>query len=386
MDSSPPITPLLKSQPRLRPRPVPRLTVPFDDPTDSPDLTSPSPKNPSPPVHRTIHELLLLPPSPYRRPKTRHFAGGSLDPPPAETTPRRRGKTRLVAGGGGSGISPRNGRRARRRLDKEVLREERELGLVEEEDGKVKKRRPSRPRPARKEKLSLLPLLPPSPQIKQECIHQECPSSLDGLSMAITDLVMWQNVAKSALWFGLGSILFLSSILSRDVGFSVISAVSHLGILILCLAFFYDSVKQRKREKKKGLLLQLTENDVLRAARVILPVINAALVKSQQIFSGEPLMTLRVAPVLLFMAKYGYMITLWRLLAIGFFLSFTAPKLYYCYYQQIQKKVDDSRNYANESWRSCSRKKLIAITSATVMWNILSIKMRIFAGTLNYLH
>ncbi|KAL0910349.1 hypothetical protein M5K25_021323 [Dendrobium thyrsiflorum] len=380
MDSSPPTTPLtLKSQPRLRSRPIPRLSHPFDDPLDSPTLISPSPTKPPSPLNLTIHELLLLPSSPNPRTKLRHIAGESHDLPPLEATPRSRSKIRAAPP---APISPRNGRRARRRLEKENVREDRVLTQVENDAGKLKKRRQSRPRPPRKETLSLVPCLPSSsPKTKQDVITVDDQSSLEGICKAVSDLVMWKNIAKSSLWFGFGSILFLSSILSSDVGFSIVSAVSHLGILILCLAFLNDSIRQRKQEKKKKAApILLTEDDFLRIARIILPVVNAALSKSQETFSGEPLMTLKVAPVLLFMAKYGHLTTPWRLLAIGFFSSFTVPKLYSCYYQQIQQRVEEARSYVLESWRSCSRKKLVAISVAALLWNIFSVKMRIFAA------
>jgi len=43
-------------------------------------------------------------------------------------------------------------------------------------------------------------------------------SELEGLWERIVELVMWRNVAKSALWFGFGS-MFFSCSFSRDVTF-----------------------------------------------------------------------------------------------------------------------------------------------------------------------
>lgn len=325
------------------------------------------------PIPLTIHELLLLPPSPDGE-KLHHAADGSLDQPPAEATPRRKGKNRVAA----TIISPRNGtRRARRRLEKEIWKDEKEFGLAEDETTKPRKRRFSKPRTTRKEKQSLIPLLPSSsPLTKPEIITADGKSSLDGISMAISDLLMWKNMAKSTLWFGVGSSLILSSIFSGEFGFSIVSAVSHLAIMILFLAFFYDSFTQRNQKTERRAGIKLTEEEVFRVARIILPVVNAALAKSQEIFSGEPLMTLKVSPVLLFMAMFGHLITLRRLAAIGFFFSFTVPKLYSCYYQQIEQIVEDSRNYVLDSWRLCSRKKLVATVAAALLWNMSTVKMR----------
>lgn len=40
--------------------------------------------------------------------------------------------------------------------------------------------------------------------------------------------------------------------------------------------------------------LKITEDDILRATQVILPVANAAIAKTQEIFRGDPLRTLQV--------------------------------------------------------------------------------------------
>lgn len=203
--------------------------------------------------------------------------------------------------------------------------------------------------------------------------------TVKGLWEIFSELIMWKDTARSTLWFGLGSLFFVSSSFSRECGFSVISAASHLGILVLALAFFYDSVPQRQQLTWRG-NFQLTEEDIVRVARVVLPVANEVLSKSREIFSGEPSMTLKVAPILLFTAKYGHLMTPWRLFATGFFLSFTAPKLYSSYAQQIHERVEAVRNYVSETWKSCQHKKLIAASAATVIWNLLSAKTRIVAA------
>jgi hypothetical protein len=70
-------------------------------------------------------------------------------------------------------------------------------------------------------------------------------SGWESLWERIVELVMWKDVAKSALWFGLGSMFFISCSFSREITFSPISAFCHLGVLILGLAFLKDSVPQR---------------------------------------------------------------------------------------------------------------------------------------------
>lgn len=204
-------------------------------------------------------------------------------------------------------------------------------------------------------------------------------SGWEGLCERIAELVMWRNVAKSALWFGFGSMFFFSCSFSREITFSPISALCHLGVMILGLAFFKDSVPQRP-QVERGRSFQLTEEDVLRASRAVLPIANSMISTAQVIFSGEPSMTLKVLPVLLFGAKYGSLVTVWRLLAAGFFTSFTVPKLYSSYSSQIHRRVEILRDRAQESWKSCPRKKLVAATAVTMCWNLFSVKTRVMAA------
>lgn len=204
-------------------------------------------------------------------------------------------------------------------------------------------------------------------------------SSGNDICNYFSDLVMWKNVAKTTLWFGSGSVILLSSCFSRDVNFSIVSTASHLGILVLGMNFFRSSLpchQPNSRERK----LQLTEDDFLHVVRLALPVANAILAKCQDIFSGEPLMTLKVAPVLLFTAQYGHLITARRLFATGFFLSFTLLKFYTTYSGVIHKRVEKLASYVNEAWKSCPRKKLVATSAAMLFWNLFSVKTRMFAA------
>ena len=43
--------------------------------------------------------------------------------------------------------------------------------------------------------------------------------NLDRIGQLITDLIMWKDAAKSSLWFGFGSLFFLSSCFARGASF-----------------------------------------------------------------------------------------------------------------------------------------------------------------------
>ncbi|KAJ0963124.1 hypothetical protein J5N97_028246 [Dioscorea zingiberensis] len=373
MDSSDPATPPSdRSEPRLRPKSASRLAHNFEDPMDPSTIKSPL-RGPIP-----LQDLLLLSPSSSHPPKP--YTDADDYPEPASgIVPRKKKKSssHLPL----SCASPRSARRARRRLEKEIIRDERDLACSIDDDlvKQRKRRQSSKPRASRKEKLPLVsPLPPPSPLPK--IVDEDNCSSVDDLLERILELILWKNVAKSTLWFGFGSMFFLSSWFSRDVSFSFISAISHLSILVLALAFFCDSFSQCSKQNNWRRDFKLTEEDVLRVSRVVLPVANAALVKAQGIFSGEPLMTLKVVPVLLFGAKFGHLITPWRLFATGFFLIFTAPKLYSCYSHQIHRRGESIRNYIWEAWSSCQHKKLVGGSAAILLWNLFGVKARIFVA------
>ncbi|KAM0946134.1 putative reticulon-like protein B17/18/21 [Dioscorea sansibarensis] len=195
-----------------------------------------------------------------------------------------------------SSCSARPGRRL---LKKDIIRDDRNFGCgVNDEVVKPRKRRQStKPKVSRKEKMVVVspPPIPHPPPPRIRIVGEDCFNNIDGLLEMILELIMWKNVAKSSFGFGFGSVVSLSSRFSRDFSFS--------------------------KQKKWTGELKLIEDDV-----------------AQGVFSGEPLMTLNVVPVLLFGAKFGHLITPWRLSTTRFFLLFTAPKLFSCYSQQIHKK------------------------------------------------
>ncbi|KMZ68105.1 hypothetical protein ZOSMA_24G01280 [Zostera marina] len=148
-------------------------------------------------------------------------------------------------------------------------------------------------------------------------------------------------------------------------------------LLVLVMAFFYVSIFQ----KEKCLLIhdrfQLKQEDLLSFIRLILPTANTAIAMTQDIFSGQPSTTLKVVPVLIFTAKYGQYITMWRLFAIGFFNCIAVPKLCSCYSQQIHRLGISINSYVCDKWKDCQHKKMITFFTATIFWNVFGAKQRI---------
>ncbi|KAJ4729758.1 Reticulon-like protein [Melia azedarach] len=339
------------------------------------DLVSPSPKKTSSLSPLPPPELLLLSPSPLRKSRTRlaerleMAEEVGLEP----TASRRRCKSKGAQTGMLGCASPRNNRRSRRRSEMEI-RDERDIGFVDE-IGKLRKRRHSVR--SKKEKLSLVPCVA-SPSLSPK-MDDGGEGNLDRIGQMLADLIMWRDVAKSSLWFGFGCLCFLSSGFAKGVSFSIFSAISQLGLLFLGASFFSNSILQRNNgEQRRG--FKLRDEDILRFGRLILPAANLAISKTRELFSGEPLMTLKVVPFLLLGAEYGHLITMWRLCGIGFFISFTVPKLYSCYSNHINQKVENTKYWLLEAWGACSHKKVVAASAAIAFWNLSTVKTRIFTA------
>ncbi|XP_052733719.1 reticulon-like protein B18 isoform X2 [Vigna angularis] len=335
--------------------PVEPLRISIDCVQSPPATTAnPSSRSPlsllrSPTSSLPLRELLLLSPSSARRSKARFD-----DEAPEAAGMRRRCKNMAA--------SPRSSRRWRR--------EEKEGGPVEEAVKQKKRRHSGR---HRKERLSLVPFQPPS---TSSLTDEENGADLDRVGALITDLIMWRDVSKSTLWFGFGCLCFLSSCFTKGINVSIFSAISRLAILLLGVSFFSNSVFQRNQIEKRS-FAKLKEDDILHLAKLILPALNFAFSKTRELFSGEPSMTLRVAPFLLLGAEYGHLITMWRLCAIGFFVSFSVPKLYSCYSTQINQRVECLKLRLLDTWSVCTHKKKVLASVLVTFWNLSTIKTRI---------
>ncbi|XP_043688266.1 reticulon-like protein B17 isoform X2 [Telopea speciosissima] len=340
MDSTPPSH---QSGPRLRRKsvsplpPIGVLGVEAENLAPDPiPSTSPQPKKTPSPSRLSLRsstnslplqELLLLSPSPLRRSRTRllertEMAEEVLEP----VSHRRRCKSRAASMALLACPSPRNARRTRKRMELEI-REERDVGLGDEV-GKPRRRKQSNR--SRRENLSLVPLVPCSSLSPRS--SDEDQSSLDRVGQLISDLIMWKDVARSSLWFGFGSLCFLSSCFTGGLSFR----------------YFLRGFPTWSFVFRFIIFLQF-----------IIP---------------------KVAPILLFGAEYGHFITIRKLIAIGFFVSFTAPKFYSCYSEQINKKVEYLRYCVWDAWGACSHKKIVAASAATVFWNLSSVKTRVLAA------
>ncbi|OIW08353.1 hypothetical protein TanjilG_03029 [Lupinus angustifolius] len=311
----------------------------------------------------TIKDLLLLSPSPNRNSNTR-LHDDLLD----LNSLRRRCKSR-----GSQVASPRNSRRSRRRGEIEI-REEKDVGLVDEVGKQRKKRHSGR---SKKERLSLVPFIPSS--ISSPTEEENGGDLDDGVGQLVTDLIMWKDVSRSTLWFGFGSLSILSSCFTKGLHFSIFSAISQLAFLFLGVSFLSNSLSQRTQVEKRG-FAKLKEDDILRFAKLILPALNFAISKTRALFSGEPSMTLKVAPFVILGAEYGHLITIWRLCAVGFFVSFSVPRLYSSYSDQINQRAERFKLRLLDTWSACTHKKIVVASALVTFWNLSTIRTRFFTA------
>ncbi|KAL6529594.1 hypothetical protein OROGR_015217 [Orobanche gracilis] len=389
MDSTtPPPPPSQSSERRTRPKstsrllssklrsrsPIPQLSLEII--SSSPQITgAPSPEPtvspPKPPCTLPIRELLMLPPSPLKRSKIRP----AEKPEMADAVAVEGCGVRKICKNRNSNASPRGTRRSRRKLEQDVIvREEREIVGGEDIIVNPGKKRHSSDRSKKDKSIPASKIPSPKTIDVDGC-------NIDAIGEIIHDLVMWNDVSKSSLWFGFGTLCFMSSCFTTGANFSIFSFLSQIGLVFLGVSFVSNSMRKRdttgiKREFK------LDEDDILRVAILILPSANLAISKTRQVFSGEPSMTIKVLPILLVGAEYGHLITLWRLCALGFFISFTVPKLYSAYSCKLLKKVEYWKTWALEAWESCTHKKIVAASAVTALWNLTSIRTRIFSAFL----
>ncbi|KAF9616596.1 hypothetical protein IFM89_030648 [Coptis chinensis] len=205
----------------------------------------------------------------------------------------------------------------------------------------------------------------------------------------IVDLVMWKDVPKSAFVFGLGSFFLLSSSFTKDLNFSLISAVSYVGLFYLAATFFYKSILCRGSidvDEESNQRYLVGEEEAIWLLHLILPYFNGFLLKLKGLFSGDPATTLKLAVTLFILARCGGSITVWKMAKLGFFAVFTVPKVCSSYSTQLTAYGNFNPNgyfwirRFCDAWNSCKHKKAVAAAIFTLVWNLSSVSARVWAA------
>ncbi|XWS26267.1 hypothetical protein CRYUN_Cryun26dG0016700 [Craigia yunnanensis] len=187
--------------------------------------------------------------------------------------------------------------------------------------------------------------------------YQSFPQTQNKLQNLV-DLVMWRDVSKSALVFGMGTFIIISSSYTQDLNISCISVISYLGLVYLVAIFLHRSIICRGVVDIDESSCVLGEEETVWLLKLVLPYLNEFLLKLRELFSGDPATTMKLAVLLFVMARYGSSITIWKMAKLGKFW--------------IRRFRD--------AWDSCTHKKAVAMAIFTLVWNLSSIGARIWAA------
>uniref|UniRef100_A0A3N7HY01 Reticulon-like protein n=1 Tax=Populus trichocarpa TaxID=3694 RepID=A0A3N7HY01_POPTR len=196
----------------------------------------------------------------------------------------------------------------------------------------------------------------------------------------LVDLVMWRDVSRSTLAFGMGTFIIISSSYTKDLNVSFISVMSYLGLVYLATIFLYRSLICRGViDIDDGGSYVLGEGEAIWLLKLVLPYLNECLLKIRALFSGDPATTMKMAVLLFVFARCGSSITIWKMARLGFFGVFTVPKVCSSYSTQLTAYGKFWIRRFRDAWESCSHKKAVALCIFTLVWNLSSMVARIWA-------
>ncbi|KAJ6923686.1 hypothetical protein NC652_017111 [Populus alba x Populus x berolinensis] len=112
----------------------------------------------------------------------------------------------------------------------------------------------------------------------------------------LVDLVMWRDLSRSALAFGMGTFIIISSSYSKDLNVSFISVISYLGLVYLATIFLYRSLICRGViDIDDDRSYVVGEGEAIWLLKLVLPYLNECLLKIRALFSGDPSTTMKAS-------------------------------------------------------------------------------------------
>nr|GLL34340.1 reticulon-like protein B21 isoform X2 [Ipomoea trifida] len=193
---------------------------------------------------------------------------------------------------------------------------------------------------------------------------------------SLVDLVMWRDASKSALVFGVGTFLIISSSYTQDIKvrslihryFNLVKNIPEFSTPSVSfyplIDFGFTSLKQQRGGSAVGERSEYVvgEEEAIWVLRLILPSINEFLLKIRALFSGDPATTMKMAVLLFVLAQCGSSITIWKMAKLGKFWV---------------------RRF-RDAWESCTHKKAVAFGIFTLVWNLSTFMARIWAAFMLY--
>ncbi|XVF89252.1 hypothetical protein PTKIN_Ptkin19aG0115300 [Pterospermum kingtungense] len=195
----------------------------------------------------------------------------------------------------------------------------------------------------------------------------------------LVDIVMWREIPKSALVFGLGTFIIILSSYTQELNISFISGISCLALVYLVAIFLYRSIICRGVVDMDESSCVVGEEEAVWLLKLVLPYLNEFLLKVRAFFSGDPGTTMKLAVLLFVLASYGSSITIWKMAKLGFFVVFTVPKVCSSYSHQLTAYGKFWIRRFRDAWDSCTYKKAVGMAVFTLVWNLSSTVGRIWA-------
>ncbi|KAI3942608.1 hypothetical protein MKW92_043295 [Papaver armeniacum] len=174
--------------------------------------------------------------------------------------------------------------------------------------------------------------------VSKEKINLKVQEKLQGLAetenkyQSIVDIVMWRNIKISSLVFGIGNLILLSHIVTKDINFSFISAISYTNLICIAVIFLYKAILNREpiNLDDSNIIHSVgeEEEEAVCLVKVVLPWINKFILEFRHLLSGDPATTMKFAVSLFILARLGSFITVWRVTVLGNFpRSFRSTKI-----------------------------------------------------------
>ncbi|KAI3842498.1 hypothetical protein MKW98_032373 [Papaver atlanticum] len=129
------------------------------------------------------------------------------------------------------------------------------------------------------------------------------PEKLQGLAetqnkyQSIVDIVMWRDIKISSLVFGIGNLILLSHIVTRDINFSFISAISYTSLICIAVIFLYKAILNREpiNLDDSNIIHSVGEEEAVCLVKVVLPWINKFILEFRHLLSGDPATTMKLS-------------------------------------------------------------------------------------------
>ncbi|KAK9130394.1 hypothetical protein Sjap_010881 [Stephania japonica] len=193
----------------------------------------------------------------------------------------------------------------------------------------------------------------------------------------IVNLIMWRDLFKSAFVFGLGVLTIILTYCAEFLNFSFVSAVSYMGLVYVAAVFVYKSILCRRTKclDDSVRIDWVKEEEAIWVSKLIVPYLNEVAWTLSDLFSGDPVTTMKLAVVLFVFAQCGSTITFGAMIKLGFVGVFTVPKLYSLYSESVKLLVECFWN----DWDACSYKKPLLGLFFILVWCISTVAARLWA-------